>query len=447
MLFQYGRYLLISCSRPGGLPANLQGLWNDSNSPPWRSDYHSNINIEMNYWPAEVTNLAECHTPFFDLIRSQLPLWRQATATAKEFATPTGELTRRGFAIRTSHNIFGGMGWKWDNTANAWYCQHLWEHYAFGQDKEYLATVAYPIMKETCEFWQDHLKTLADGRLVVPNAWSPEHGPTEDGVSYAQEIVWDLFNNTVAACDALHVDDAFRQQIATVRDNLATPGVGSWGQLMEWMTEKKGVDPKSPELDTPADHHRHTSHLFGLYPGQQFSLEQTPKLAEAARISLAVRGDGGDAREWSFAWRAGLWARLDDGEKAHGQVVQFFSKRNSSPNLFGFHPPVQMDGDFGMAAAMAEMLLQSRTNDFGKGVAAEIDLLPALPKAWPSGQVTGLRARGGLELDIAWKDSQLVSATIRSHNPATVKLHYQGKSHDVNLAANATTQVTASDFR
>ncbi len=179
---------------------------------------------------------------------------------------PTVNLPKRGFAIRTSHNIYGGMGWKWDNTANAWYGWHFWEHYAFGGDKKFLADTAYPYLKEVCEFWEDHLKTLPDGRLVVPDAWSPEHGPHEDGVSYSQEIVWDLFNNYVEAADALGVDKDYRDKIAAMRDRLATPGVGSWGQLLEWMTEKTGTNavPGSPELDTPNDHHRHTSHLFGV---------------------------------------------------------------------------------------------------------------------------------------------------------------------------------------
>ena len=217
LLFQYGRYLLISCSRPGGLPANLQGLWNDSNNPPWHSDYHANINIQMNYWLAEPANLAECAEPFFDLVDSQLPAWRIATAAAPEFKT-TGGQPPTGFAIRTSHNIFGGMGWKWDNTANAWYGQHYWEHYAFGGDQAFLRNVAYPYLKETSQFWLAHLKQLPDGRLVVPLAWSPEHGPTEDGVSYSQEIVWDLFNNYVKAADALGMDKDYRDKIAALRD-------------------------------------------------------------------------------------------------------------------------------------------------------------------------------------------------------------------------------------
>lgn len=427
-LFQFGRYLLISCSRPGSLPANLQGLWCHNLTPSWHSDYHANINVEMNYWPAESTNLSECHTPLFDLIASQIPSWRKLTAESPDWKTPAGDMTTRGFAIRTSHNITGGMSYKWDATANAWYSHHLYDHFSFTQDKTYLRNVAYPIMKEVVNFWQDHLKTNDKGEVIVPNVWSPEHGPTEDGAAYGQEIIWDLFDNFVHAADALGTDKELRDTVAGLRDKLHVPGIGSWGQLLEWYDEKGGKYPQDKTLDTPQDHHRHTSHLFGLFPGHQFSLEKTPEIAKAARVSLEARGDTGDVREWSFAWRTALWAHLRDGNRAHSQILQFFTAKNSCPNLFGLHPPMQADGNFGMSGTIPEMLLQTDPDT------QTITLLPALPDAWPTGSVTGLRAPGGITVDLSWKDKKLNGLALhRTAGDAPMTIRYADKSRTLPL--------------
>jgi alpha-L-fucosidase 2 len=300
------------------------------------------------------------------------------------------------------------------------------------------------------------LKELPDGKLVVPNGWSPEHGPVLDGVSYNQEIVWDLFNNTVAAADAFGADKAFRDKIAAMRDKLVTPGIGNWGQLLEWMTELH--DPKYPELDTPNDHHRHTSHLFAVYPGGQISIVKTPKLAAAAKVSINARGiaPDSDVREWSFAWRTALFARLHDAGSAHRMLQQLFSARNTCPNLFGLHPPMQMDGNFGITAGICEMLLQSdqfelRTppvlrsaTEGGNSELRILDLLPALPKAWPDGYVKGLRARGGFEVDITWKDGKLVSATIHSLLGNPCQLRYGDTTHAVKIKKGGVLQLNGN---
>ena len=431
LLFQYGRYLLISCSRPGGLAANLQGLWNDSNTPTWYSDYHTNINVEMNYWPAEPANLAECHEPLLDLVRSQIPAWREVALKDNALKTVDNELSKRGWAVRTSHNIMGGMGWNWDMTANAWYAQHFWEHYAFGRNQAYLRDTAYPMMKEVVGYWEDHLKTLPDGRVVVPNAWSPEHGPNADGVSYSQQIVWDLFNNFVEASRILDVDPADRARITALRDKLLGPQIGSWGQLLEWMTEVKVANPNDPLLDTPKDHHRHTSHLFAVFPGRQIGPHTTPEFAKAAHVSLVARSDQGDVREWSFAWRTALYARLQDAPAAHRQIMRFFG--TTCANLFGNHPPMQMDGNFGMTAGIAEMLVQSHEGS--------LQLLPCLPAEWPTGSVSGLRARGGFEIDQSWKTGTLVSATVRGQPGARGQIGYAGKTTAFTLPANGVLRI------
>ncbi len=282
-MFQYGRYLLASCSRPGSLPANLQGLWNDSNSPPWASDYHSNINVQMNYWGAEATSLPECHQPLLDFISACAEPCR--IATRKTFGEDI-----RGWTARTSQSIFGGNGWQWNIPASAWYAQHMAWHYAFTQDEEFLRRQGYPMVKEICQFWEDHLKQLPDGSLVAPHGWSPEHGPREDGVMHDQQIIWDLFQNYLEMARALDVDADYQQKVADLQTRLAPNKIGRWGQLQEWQTDR----------DDPNDTHRHISHLFAVYPGQQISLTETPDLARAAidqpqGAQQRPRGDDGPA--------------------------------------------------------------------------------------------------------------------------------------------------------
>lgn len=422
LLFQYGRYLLISSSRPGGLPANLQGLWNNSNKPAWASDYHNNINIQMNYWAAESTNLSECHLPLFDFIVAGLEPNR--IATKKAF----GENTR-GWTARTSQSIFGGNGWEWNIPASAWYGQHVFEHWDFTRDKSYLQNVAYPILKEICQFWEDRLKLTKDGTLMVPNGWSPEHGPREDGVMHDQQIVWDLFQNYLLAAKELGVAPDYQQKVAEMQKKLAPNKIGKWGQLQEWQEDR----------DDPDDQHRHTSQLFAVYPGRQISITNTPDLANAAIISLRSRSGnygknintpftvestvGDSRRSWTWPWRAALWARLGDGEKA-GMMIRGLLTYNTLPNLFANHPPFQLDGNFGISAAMAEMLLQSH--------AGEIQLLPSIPAAWAkAGEFNGLKARGGFTVNCKWLNGKVSSYQIYSQKPEKVKLRINGELKEV----------------
>ena len=426
LMFQYGRYLLASCSRPGGLPANLQGLWNDSNKPAWASDYHNNINIQMNYWAAESTNLSECHLPLIDYIVAQQEPCR--IATRKAF----GEKTR-GWTARTSQNIFGGNGWEWNIPSSAWYAQHVYEHWAFTQDDKYLRQTAYPILKEICQYWEDNLKKMPDGTLMVPNGWSPEHGPREDGIMHDQQLVWDLFQNYLEAAQALNIDRDYQNKVADMQLHLAPNKIGKWGQLQEWQEDR----------DNPDDLHRHTSHLFAVYPGRQISIAKTPELAKAAILSLRSRSGnygknentpftvesmvGDSRRSWTWPWRCALWARLGEGERA-GIMVRGLLTYNTLPNLFCNHPPFQMDGNFGIPAAMAEMLMQSH--------AGEIQLLPAIPKTWAvKGSFSGLRARGGYEVDCTWENGKVTSVQVRSAKPTTVKVHVNGGIEEVTTTA------------
>lgn len=417
MMFDYSRYLLISSSQPGGLPANLQGLWNDSNQPPWASDYHTNINVQMNYWGAETTNLSECHQPLVDFVEQVAVPSRVATRNAFGQNTP-------GWTARTSQSVFGGNAWEWNTVSSAWYMQHVYEHFAFTQDLDYLRDQAYPMIKEICQFWEHRLKELPDGTLVSPNSWSPEHGPREDGVMYDQQIIWDLFQNYLDCADALEVDPEYRATIADLQTRLAPNKIGSWGQLQEWQSDR----------DDPNDIHRHTSHLFAVYPGRQITPTSTPELATAAMVSLKARcGEkegvpftvgtvsGDSRRSWTWPWRCALFARLGDAHRAR-IMLRGLLTYNTLPNLFCNHPPFQMDGNFGTSGAVVEMLLQSHD-----GV---ISLLPACPEEWATGSFTGLRARGGYEVSATWRNGRVTTYEVvadRAANRDKVKVRVNGK--------------------
>jgi alpha-L-fucosidase 2 len=319
--------------------------------------------------------------------------------------------------MRSENGIFGGSTWHIQKGDSAWLCQNLWDHFTFTQDKAYLERYAYPVMKEICEFWLDHLKELPDGTLVAPGGRSPEHGPVGvDGVTYDQVLCWDLFTNTMEACATLGVDDEFRRELTAKRDRLLVPKIGRWGQLQEWMED----------IDDPKCDHRHLSHLICVHPGRQVHPTTTPALAVAAKVSLVARRDcGPEHPAWSRVWKACMFARLFDGEAAFGELASLFDKHVYA-NLWTVHPPFQIDANFGYAAAVNQMLVQSQ-----QGV---IHLLPALPKAWATGCVTGLRARGGFELDVAWKDGRVTSYSIRSVEP-----------REVLVCVNGTTKIVKSE--
>ena len=420
LYFQFGRYLLISSSRPGSMPATLQGIWNDQMAPSWESKYTININTEMNYWPAEVTALPEMHEPLFDLI---------------DLARPNGRRVAHdlygagGFVIHHNTDIWGDAvpidGVKsgvWP-MGGAWLSLHLWDHYDFTRDRKFLAARAYPVMKEAAEFLLDYLVDDGKGHLVTGPSLSPENDyRTRDGVvarltmgPYMDtEITRALFSRVIRSGEILGVDADFRRKVAAARDKLPAFQIGKYGQLQEWMED----------YDEPQPGHRHISHLFALYPDNQITPRGTPELAKAARITLERRlAAGGGATGWSRAWIINFWDRLEDGDQAHQNLVALLAK-STLPNMLDTHPPFQIDGNFGGTSGIAEMLLQSH--------AGEISILPALPGAWPEGSVTGLRARGGVEVAIAWKEGRPTRVVLRASADG---------DHRVRLAGGRTVMV------
>lgn len=437
LYYQFGRYLLISSSRPGGLPANLQGIWADGMKPPWSADYHININIQMNYWPAEITNLGELQEPFVDFIDALRP---NARRTAKEVYGMNGIVAHYTtdpwhFTEPTGALVYG----MWP-MGIAWSCQNLWDHYLFGGDVEYLRAKSYPIMKEAAEFCLDWLVVNPKtGYLVSGPSVSPENrfkipggsgnasmvmGPTMDHM-----IIRDLLQNTIQASIILDLDKPFRTRMEKTLLKLAPIQIGKDGRLMEW----------TEEFEEPEPGHRHISHLYGLHPGNQITQQKNAEFLAAARKTIDYRlANGGGHTGWSRAWIINFFARLRDGEKAYENIIALLTKSTLN-NLFDNHPPFQIDGNFGGTAGITEMLLQSH--------AGEVELLPALPSAWKKGYINGIMARGGFEVSIQWESGKLKEAKITSKLGNPLKLSYAGKIIDLPVTEKGKTYMFGEDLK
>jgi len=431
LYFQYGRYLLIASSRPGTQPANLQGLWNDSVDPPWGSKYTININTEMNYWPAEPTALPELAEPLHKLVGE---IAERGAQFALEHYGTGGWVTHHNTDLWRATGPIDGAFWGMWPLGGAWLTTHLWEHFLFSGDTEFLED-AYPVFAGAAQFFLENLVRLDDGTLVTSPSNSPEnaHRP---GVSLAQgpaidnQILRDLFAQTAAAARLLEQDEDFARQVLAARARLAPDRIGAQGQLQEWREDR---DAQAPEQD-----HRHVSHLYALHPSAQITPRGTPELADAARVTLEARGDR--TTGWAIAWRINLWARLHEGDRAYSILELLLSPERSYPNLFDAHPPFQIDGNFGGTSAIAEMLLQShvrmsRNDPAGSDLRFELEFLPALPAAWPAGSVTGLRARGGFDVDLEWQDGCLLRAHLHSRLGSVARLRYGSAAKLLRLPA------------
>lgn len=420
LYYQFGRYLLISSSRAGNLPANLQGLWLANSDAPWHADYHNNINIQMNYWPVMQGGLQECAKPFVDYVRT---LVKPGAVTARDY------FGARGWTASISANPFGftaplrdrDMSWNLSPVAGPWLAAQVYDIYTFSRDKEWLKNEAYPIIKGAALFCQDFLWRKPNGNYTVAPSTSPEHGIVDDGVTFCQAVVRELLTDAVEAANILGVDQAESAQWQDVLRHLPPYRIGRYGQLMEW----------SRDIDDPKDEHRHVNHLFGLHPGHTVSWTHTPELAKAAKVVLEHRGDG--ATGWSMGWKLNLWARLLDGNHAY-KLYGNLLKNGTADNLWDLHPPFQIDGNFGGTAGVTEMLLQSQDGD--------IHLLPALPDAWADGEVKGLCARGNFVVDITWRGGQLAEARVRSNSGEAGVVRYKGQTLPVDVKQGETLVVT-----